>query len=901
MVTSIFAVLPAFSSQPPLKTDTMYFGTIGQPKNVDPTQAYDTASGELIMNVYDTLLEFGSEGSNVANDTAHKPLLTGNSVNVSTYVASLGATTDVPGIGSMPEVTNFPDGSSNWVFKINTNLVFQPWLAPNGTLITGEHITAADVVYLFQRMVVQDSSNSPEWMFFGPAFGLGSWSKYAKGGDGHTLGTNETLVAGLIQNYVKDVSNASGAYVQFFFQYAAIGMYDIFAQTWSAVPPKQWSIFHGCWDGTFTAGWSENFRRRPDNVFTPLDEHTAASQYANSNAEPAMCGTGPYKFTYWTQSTNEWRIDAFADCVSHPWPGPYVASLGSSASAPTTVIETGVNTWPTRKMEFLAGDFDMAVVNRANMYDLLQGSNAYLPIAGLHLYYNIPTLETDAIFFTFNIAASSKWIPLVSFSNGSSNLPDPALFSDLNVRWAFCQALNISAYISGAWYGEAIHPTSWWAIGLTPTSAYASNQTAWDINEDYVYGNLTAAGITGFQMSILYNTGNDQRRIAVQAIANTFNDINAKHNTHYVCTVASEDWPIYLADAEGSNLPFFNIGWLADFSDADDFANPFMASWGAFTAWQAYLNTTVDDNILAEENLGNTPASPARISLLYELQYEYMQQAISLPTVQPTGRHWERDWVNGYYVNELYPGFYYQDLYKKAPTTYTSISLDVQDSIISTGTFYSQVYIYRGKMNQMYGGGLPAVMNFTVHFTRNDIAGPAGVLIEIALQRYNTSNTLGSAIPVNSLSLEYPTNNFVLTGPNSAYDVPVGWYEDGVLITLPANVTWQPGGYAAVGPGATAQNQGAGVNDTVNYGGTTTAYTTTSSGKYFVLVGDINGDATVDILDAIKLGNSFGLSKGQPSFNPDADLNGDNTVNILDAILLGNHFNAKLVYTTLGP
>jgi len=54
--------------------------------------------------------------------------------------------------------------------------------------------------------------------------------------------------------------------------------------------------------------------------------------------------------------------------------------------------------------------------------------------------------------------------------------------------------------------------------------------------------------------------------------------------------------------------------------------------------------------------------------------------------------------------------------------------------------------------------------------------------------------------------------------------------------------------------------------------------------------GDINGDFTVNILDAIILGNSFLATPGTQSWNPNADLNGDGIVNILDAIILGNHF-----------
>jgi len=54
--------------------------------------------------------------------------------------------------------------------------------------------------------------------------------------------------------------------------------------------------------------------------------------------------------------------------------------------------------------------------------------------------------------------------------------------------------------------------------------------------------------------------------------------------------------------------------------------------------------------------------------------------------------------------------------------------------------------------------------------------------------------------------------------------------------------------------------------------------------------GDLNGDGTVNILDAIQLSNAFLSTPGTPNWNSNADINGDGVVNILDAILLSNDF-----------
>jgi hypothetical protein len=74
---------------------------------------------------------------------------------------------------------------------------------------------------------------------------------------------------------------------------------------------------------------------------------------------------------------------------------------------------------------------------------------------------------------------------------------------------------------------------------------------------------------------------------------------------------------------------------------------------------------------------------------------------------------------------------------------------------------------------------------------------------------------------------------------------------------------------------------------TTYYPGT---FVTSSATFSIIIVGDINGDGVVNILDAILLANAFNSRPGDSNWNPKADLNGDGIVNILDAILLANDF-----------
>jgi parallel beta-helix repeat protein len=57
-----------------------------------------------------------------------------------------------------------------------------------------------------------------------------------------------------------------------------------------------------------------------------------------------------------------------------------------------------------------------------------------------------------------------------------------------------------------------------------------------------------------------------------------------------------------------------------------------------------------------------------------------------------------------------------------------------------------------------------------------------------------------------------------------------------------------------------------------------------------VLLGDLNLDSIINILDAISAASAFGSRAGDPGWNEQADINRDGVVNILDVITLANNF-----------
>ena len=676
LVASMFAVIPAFSAQPPIVQSTYYVGTVGQPRNLDPMTAYDTASGEIIQNVYQPLIWYGSRkpidftpgvGYNVtASDLSD--------LSVFEPVIATQVPTDTNG-----GIIRYANGSELWTFTINSNAQFPSWTAANGTVMPTHNVTVDDVIYSFQRQMIYDSSNAPTWMWYATAFNT-SWStwddafgasaSYANGT--FVSSTYENEAAALIQSWVFP---SGGNNVSFFFQhpYADTAMYQIFAQTWGSILEKAWVIEHGGWNGSFTMGWSNNYRRKPSNTYSEVDLYkdpaiygvSAGSKYsAGSTDVPDMLGTGPYLFTSWNMATSTWRIDYNPNY----WLGWGSAGDGAGNYI-KTVIEVGVASWPTMKMLFLNGVFDAAPVSVANMYSLLVGTS-YNPIPGISMAYNIPLLRSDEFFFCMNINATSPYQCYVGYP-GNTTAADPTFFADQNIRTAFAWAFNYTDYFANAWSGEAIQHATWWTTGLTPFNGNDSflNPQLRNLNlANMKYYLDQAAPIggrnvsqDGFNVTFLYNTGSAQRMIACQELANAWNNLGSKYHVN----VVGVSWPTFSTLVATNGMPGYSSNWLADFADAADFCGAYMSSSGYLSSYQGPPWPADQATIDAEVTQAANDINPtARAAKYQDLELRYWNDCISIALDQPTGRIWARDWVQGQWINQLMPGLYAYNLYK---------------------------------------------------------------------------------------------------------------------------------------------------------------------------------------------------------------------------------------------
>ncbi|MGD0495775.1 MAG: ABC transporter substrate-binding protein [Candidatus Bathyarchaeia archaeon] len=890
LMTSIFAVIPAFSVQPPLIPGTYYVGTIGQPKNLDPARAYDTASGEIIQNCLQTLIWYGNR--NVISFSS------GVGYNVSAYdLADLSVykpviATEVPTIANGRITYNGTDYF--WVFTINSSATFPAWTAGNGTAMPAAPVTVDDVVYSFQRQMVYDSSAAPTWMWYQPAFNPAwytwddafGYTSFANGT--FSVPADEVTAANLIKAWVFPGPGIGNVTFEWHCPYAETAMYQIFSQTWGCIVQKAWVIDHGGWDGLFTPGWTNNYRQKPSNDYSELDVYKDPAIYGAAHGShyltgthdvPNMLGTGPYKFTSWDKTTSIWEIDYNPSF----WQGFATAGAGDGLNFIHTVIVSGIASWPTRKMLFLNGEVDAAVVPTSNMYDLLTDFST--PIAGINMAYNIPTLQTDEFFFTTNLTATS---PYQSFAGYPSHTSGAAalFFADQNIRTAFAWAFNYTEYKSAVWFNQMIQHGSWWATGLTPVNANDTFLPLRNVDLTQMQYWLDKAALVdghnvstdGFDVTFLYNTGNAMRQIACQALADSWSTLNSKYHV----SVIAVDWPTFLTLMVTKGMAGYCLGWLADFADAVDFAGVYMATGGSFSAFQGPPYPADQATIDLEIIQASTAAEPQRVILYHDLESRYWNNCLSIALDQPVGRAWARDWVQGRSVNQLWPGLVAYFLYKAIIGVVQSIDLNIQSSL-NPIVNYTTIYIYQNQMR--VGGGLGSgidpitPMKYFLDVHRTEANGGA-IYATIGLKR--TPGEFPDAS-------EFANGTYVLVTPGGSANKTLTWYENGASQKI-TGASWKVGGKvytvgASSYPLTSLANDTSLSNNEVTNG---TFHATT-------LPGDIDGNGIVDIYDALKLSAAFGANAGQKKYNALADLNSDATIDIYDAIILASNFNKAVL------
>ncbi len=356
--------------------DTITNATIGEPDTFDPALSYDTASCEVIQNVYETLVFYDGEATDKF----------------------------VPVLAESWEVS---DDGTTWTFKIRQGVKFH----------NGDDLTPSDVAYSFQRGVLQGGYTSPQWLLAEPFFGVGNDDVSMIVDEGASADDREAMMAAdpaalvgaceTAQNAI--VADDAAGTVTFNLAQPWGPFLPTIANAWGSVMDKNWVVENGGWDGSCDT-W-QNF-------------------YAMTSAEdpftPIMNGTGPFSLDHWTPGEEVvlTRNESY-------WGEP---------AKPARVVLQSVDEWGTRFAMLQAGDADIAYVPVENRpqadamvgefqvydaatgtygptqelckYDPAQLGQAQFVACGegetglggpLHLYIGRPGLQQDVILYNFNI------------------------------------------------------------------------------------------------------------------------------------------------------------------------------------------------------------------------------------------------------------------------------------------------------------------------------------------------------------------------------------------------------------------------------------------------------------------------------------------------------------------
>ncbi len=598
--------------------DTMVEETIGPIDSLDPAWAYDTASGEVIWQLYDNLIQYDGTST-----TRFLPML-------STNVPSLADGTIL-------------DNGTTYVFHIRQGVYFH-----NGDLLTPQ-----DVVYSLERAVIFDRAGGPSWILAGPLFPMidGQYVSTIVQVVAQQLGLSNPLnytslsSLGIFANGTKNPLNDK-------YKQALIDAFNIMAKDFeikgndviihlpqpyppllqilsksaniSAILDQKWCADKNAWDGSANNWWDYH---NPVKSADPL--------YSIEN------GTGPYMIDYWTPGREIvfQRFDKY-------WAGP----------APTKyAVIKYVSEFTTRLLDLEAGQAD-------TIYVPIQNLSQVQNVPDIRVISGLPTLEVDNIYFTWSIAANGNSYIGSGKLNGNGIPSD--FFSNLDVRKAFEYLFPYKEYIQQAWNGMAIQPNSAIIEGLP---GYDPNIPMYEQNlakatEYFKKAYDGKLWDTGFKFTAVYNTGNTTRQIALEAMSNYARRINPK----FQINVVGELWSSFLSDYVAEKLPMYMMGWQADFPDPYDFADAYYASTGAYGAslGQNFV-TFAQNNLDPLVNQLMTVVNPAnRAQIAAKLATIDHENALYIWTDQPEAYWVEKTWVKGWYYNAMRPGIDFYSLSK---------------------------------------------------------------------------------------------------------------------------------------------------------------------------------------------------------------------------------------------
>ncbi|MDD4363157.1 MAG: ABC transporter substrate-binding protein, partial [Atribacterota bacterium] len=463
--------------------DRLVYANIGGPETMNPHWAYDTASGEIIFQVYDNLIAYDGE-------------------SLSNFVPMLS--TEVPSV----ENGLISEDGLTYIFPIRKEVKFH-----NGAMLTPE-----DIEYSFERGMIFDRAGGPMWMILEPLLGIISIEELAVEltgvesyadmfVDGELKEEYKDALIQVFTDYVDKAVEVDGDRIIFHLSQPYAPFLNILAHggAWSAVINKDWSIEQGAWDGKPDTWW---------NYHDPRNEEDPLYNITN--------GTGPFKLTRWVPEETV-MLERFED----HWRGP--AKLKE-------VVYQYVNEWTTRKLMLQNGDADMVYVPVTNIKEVEN-------MDGVELITGLATLANAVAHMPWTLNAEGN-ANLGSGKLDGNGIP-PDFFSDIHVRKGFSYLFPYSVNIEKSMHGLAIRnpgPIPQGLLGYSDDSELFYNFDLLAAKEEFKKAWDGELWEKGFKFNIFYNEGNDVRKAVCDMIATYARIVNPK----FEITPVGVQWSSYL-------------------------------------------------------------------------------------------------------------------------------------------------------------------------------------------------------------------------------------------------------------------------------------------------------------------------------------------------------------------
>ncbi|HEY5671450.1 MAG TPA: ABC transporter substrate-binding protein, partial [Anaerolineales bacterium] len=537
------AVSPEFKN-----ADTfMVIDGAGEQETLDPAWTYETRGSGIEANIYEGMVWFNREKTDEF-------------------------------IPALATEWSASDDGLEWVFTIRQGVTFHE----GGTL------EPHDVAYTLWRSMLQGRIDGPTWIayegFFGSPMAMASSKDFAAAVQGTE--TFEELTPDQLADVCEQVKSkvvpddAAGTVTFKLAQPMPWMLATTASNIMGAYLDQEWMAEQGDWDGD-CATWQ--------NFADPAAEDTILFDRAN--------GTGPYKLDYWTPgeetvlvaNENYWRTEPM-------WEG----GPSGVARIPRVVFKD-ITEWGTRLSMLEAGDADWIYTPasfRSQLYPYAKETCSFdgkceetNPNGYLQIWSKLPQPEMTPAQLNWQINTEGG-NPFIGSGGLDGNGIPPNMFQDIHVRKAFNYCFNFQAMIDEALVGEGIQaqgPIIAGMMGYREGEAPLYSYDPAKCEEEFKLADLNGNGIPagedpddiwdkGFYMQIAYNQGNDVRRLASEILKAGIEAVNPGFSVQ----VLAMPWPVLLESRRSGKLPIYVGGWVEDFHDPHNWAQPFLFSAGNY-------------------------------------------------------------------------------------------------------------------------------------------------------------------------------------------------------------------------------------------------------------------------------------------------------------------------------